>query len=344
MFSTDRKVFLVSRRWPHHAGHSGYDRLGSYIGQVLTAKSVPNTFVPDRFLRRIGRKMPGYDSTSLALEIKAAMHMAGHRDCLYHVLYGDNCFNYLGLLNGWRGHQVIASYHHPPQKLAMWVPQPERLRRLSAAIILGSNQHSFFGEILPRERVFLVPYAVDTSYFTPPEHFFERENNLCLFVGAHLRDFPTLRSVINNARILAPQLKFAVVLHPMHLNRLNGVVGNFTVYNSIPEHELLRLYRSATLLIQPLKDAVANTAVLEAMSCGLPIVLTDVGAVRDYVDANIGAFVPPFDPDAVLETILHLIRSPGKRNELSLNARNRALQFDWNVITKRMHEIYARLA
>ncbi len=337
------RVFLLSRRWNHHSDHSGYDRLGSFVGRPLAAKPISERLLPDRFMPRVMRGMAGYDRGGVALELLATQHMALHRDCLYHVLYGDNCYNYLGQLDGWRGHRVVASFHHPPRKFADWVGAKETVSRLSAAILLGNNQYPSFQGLLPPERLFRVPYAVETDFFTPPAEFSERRSHLCLFVGAHLRDFETLRLVIEDAKILAPDLEFRLVVRPDDLREFQGLAGNFVIHTDLTESDLLGLYQSATLLIEPLVDAVANTAVLEGMACGLPMVLSDVGAVRDYVDEDSASLVPPFNAQAMLFEIIDLVNNPARRRRMSICARERALEFDWRQVARQMSRVYEHI-
>lgn len=339
----DERVFLLSRRWSHHASHSGYDVLGKYIGTVITADPQSTKLLPDRLLQRLGRNMMGYDRMAAALELKAMRHMMQHRNCLYHVLYGEDNFNFLGHLNGWRGHKVIASFHLPPRKFADYIQRTDRLARLDGAVILGNNMASCFANILPKERVFQIPYAVETTFFTPPADFAMREENLCLFVGSHLRDFPTLCSVIQEANIIAPHISFAIVAHPNDLKQFQGVTGNFTLYSNLSEAELLALYQKATLLIEPLHDTVANTALLEGISCGLPTVITDIGASREYVHGDAAAFVAPYDAAAFLETILALLNNPSQRRAMAESARKQALRYDWQVVVQQMRELYQQL-
>lgn len=340
----DDKVCLISRRWPHHARHSGYDLLGNYVGRPITTNNpVPTFILPDRFFHQMTRDNKGYDRTDLALELLAARHMVTHKENLYHFLYGDTGYNYLGRLTGWRGHRIIASYHHPPQKFWERVKNKEIIEKLSAVIIVGRNQHSIFDDILPRDRVFFVPLHVDTTFFLPPSDFSQREENLCLFVGAHLRDYDTLRYVIENAKILAPHLKFALVVHPLDMHRFKGIVGNYRIYSKLPEDELLELYQQASLFIQPLHDTTANTAVLEAISCGLPVVVSDVGAIRDYVDESCASFTPIYNPDAMLETILGLVKYPKKLKAMSTAARKRSMNYDCQVIAQRLREVYVQI-
>lgn len=289
------------------------------------------------------RTMRGYDRLSMGLELRAARHMVTHRNCIYHILYGDNGYYFLGRLNGWRGHHVMASFHHPPGKFAHMVHDTEKLSKLSAVVVLGTNQIPSFSDYLSQDRIFFVPYPIDTSYFVPPADFDSREENLCLFVGSHLRDFDTLRAVIEDAWVRAPQLKFVVVAHPLHLSQFEGVVGNLEVLSRISEEELRDLYQKATLFLQPLHDTVANTAVMEAMACGLPLIATDVGAIRDYVHENSAEFVPAFDSEAMLAAILDLVDDRERRRRMAEAARIRACMFTWRIGTQQMNDVYDRV-
>lgn len=340
--SLDGQVFLVSRRWPHHAAHSGYDVLARHVGTPLTVADRAARMLPEAVCDRLRRGMPGYDRASAALELVVARHMASRRDCLYHVLYGDNTYNQLSALVGWRGHQIVVSYHHPPAKLAVYAPK--RIRGSpSAVIVLGRNQLPCFAGAMPPERLFVVPYAVDTEFFRPPGDDAGREPGTCLFVGAHLRDFDTLRSVIQDARFVAPGLRFLLVLHPAHAQEVKGVVGRFTVYSGLSDTELRRLYQTASLLVLPLSDAVANTTLLEAMACGLPAVVTDVGAVREYAGENEACLVPPHDPGAMLDAIRHLTTDSETRTAMGARARAKALRFAWPAVMGLFEQVYGRV-
>lgn len=343
MATVQEKVFLVSQRWTHHAAHSGYDRLGNYIGTPLTSKPVPEYLIPKRFYRKMILDMPAYDRTSLGLELVVFKHMATHKRCLYHFLYGESGYRYLSKFNGWRGHKLVVTYHKPPLAFAEMMRNFEHIIKLSAVMVVGHNQLELFRNLVPEDRLFLVPHPVDTTFFSPPDDFGERERDLCLFVGAHLRDFQTLRSVIENAWIIAPDIRFAVVVHPLHIDKLKGVIGNFKIFCNIDEAELLDLYRRATLLTMPLKDTTANNSVLEAMSCGTPMIVTDVGAIRDYVDDESACFVSPFESGELLDAILRLVGSNRRRKEMAEHARARAKCFDWKKVAGEMGSIYTEI-
>lgn len=69
------------------------------------------------------------------------------------------------------------------------------------------------------------------------------------------------------------------------------------------------------------------TATLEAMSCGLPIVATNVGSVREVVEDGITGFVvPPFDHEMIAKATLKLLRTPHLRVRMGEVARRRAVE------------------
>lgn len=334
---------MLNRRWPHHAKHSGYDQWERYLGQSFARKPIPSLLLPNRIFWLMTYNTTGYDRTGVALELFAACHMATHRNNIYHILEGETCYKFLGALNGWRGHRVVVTFHKPPHAFGEMIRTTKALKQLAAVIVVGSNQIPLFTDFLPRERIFFVPHPIDTAFFIPPPDFTQREEHLCLFVGSHLRDFATLRTVIEDTYIVAPHLRFVVVAHPDDFGEFKGVVGNLTIYSDITEAELLKLYQKASLLIQPLQDTTANNAILEAMACGLPMVITDIGAARDYVTEDCACFVPAFNSAAMITAILHLINTPKKRQSMSIAARVRALTLDWHVVAKQMNNVYRQI-
>ena len=67
------------------------------------------------------------------------------------------------------------------------------------------------------------------------------------------------------------------------------------------------------------------TAILEAMACAKPVIATDVGAVRELVDAGTtGLLVRPEAPKEVAAGILELLSNPDRARRLGSNGRRRA--------------------
>jgi glycosyltransferase involved in cell wall biosynthesis len=70
-----------------------------------------------------------------------------------------------------------------------------------------------------------------------------------------------------------------------------------------------------------------TTTVLEAMSVGVPVVTTDVGALREAVEhGGTGLVVSPTDEKAIAHGVVRLVRDPGLRRAMSERSRSRAEQ------------------
>jgi len=74
-------------------------------------------------------------------------------------------------------------------------------------------------------------------------------------------------------------------------------------------------------------------SVMEAMACGLCVVCTNVGGIPYLLEDGVDALLaPPNDPDAMAAAVRQILTEPGLAGRLSINARKKAEQFDWENI------------
>ncbi|TAL94181.1 MAG: glycosyltransferase [Paraburkholderia sp.] len=74
------------------------------------------------------------------------------------------------------------------------------------------------------------------------------------------------------------------------------------------------LYDWADVVVVPLRPnahASGITVMLEAAALGKPMIVTDVGALKDYFTDAQAAYVPPFDPEALRQAVDRLVAAPG---------------------------------
>jgi glycosyltransferase involved in cell wall biosynthesis len=342
-------VRYVVFRYSHHSPHSGYSRLPEYAiaqngGEVIrVSKPLPRSIIRERMMWRLAKGTPGYNRASMAAELRVAWHMIRERGHIYHFVYGETTYHYAGLLNNVRQNRVVATFHWPPSRIRQAVQIDWHIRQLSAVICVGRNQRDFFAAKLDPEKVFFVPLGVDTEYHTPPDSFAARNPDLCLFVGATYRDFPTFRGVIDLVAYRRPQTQFVAVTAP-RAHELVGSHPNLTLRSGIPEGELRDLYHSAALMVMPLQDATANNAILESMACGLPLVTSDVGGIRDYVSPECAVLVPPNDSRGMAEAVLNLLDDVPERHRIAEKSREQALKFSWPKVVAQLQSVYEALA
>ncbi len=78
-----------------------------------------------------------------------------------------------------------------------------------------------------------------------------------------------------------------------------GLGGCTTFHGELPRQEVAALLRRATLFVLPSEVETFSVATLEALACGLPVVITACGGPEELVSGSVGAVVPPRDPVAL---------------------------------------------
>jgi len=92
----------------------------------------------------------------------------------------------------------------------------------------------------------------------------------------------------------------------------------------------------------PLREQFGRVLV-EAMSCGVPVVASRVGEIPHVVDDG-GVVVPPRDPAALAGALGRLRDEPGAADRLSRLGLARAARFDWERIADQLSGAWRRLA
>jgi glycosyltransferase involved in cell wall biosynthesis/SAM-dependent methyltransferase len=88
--------------------------------------------------------------------------------------------------------------------------------------------------------------------------------------------------------------------------------------------ELLYQAMEIKLVTSVPRSEGATTTVIEAMASGLPVIATDVGALREVVaDGDTGLLVPPRQPAALAQAVVRLLENPSLRNTMGTRGRAR---------------------
>jgi len=103
--------------------------------------------------------------------------------------------------------------------------------------------------------------------------------------------------------------------------------------------------RAADLAVQPSHYEAFGLAALEAMACGLPVVASDVGGLRDFVrPGQTGVLVAPRDNAALASALASLLGDADARADLGRRARAVVVaEFSQEVIGARYLDILSRI-
>jgi len=113
----------------------------------------------------------------------------------------------------------------------------------------------------------------------------------------------------------------------------------------VPWHQLAKCYRQATVFVMPSRYETFGISVIEAMAFGVPVIAANVGGLPEIVEDGVtGILVPPQDPEALAEAVIHLLRDPELRRRLGRAARDRVLsEYRIERVVEQTLKVYERV-
>ena len=348
MVYRSRYIIFLCQAIPWFGKHTGYERLPMFVDRLTTNTQTINVQngILHRILGRIYSIFRGWSNRSsyqMAAELKLAITRFLQPNSISHILYLEYS---LPFLDYWEKAptNLIGTIHLPPSQ---WDHNSlENLGKLSSAIILYQRDLGFFESYVGKNRVHFIHYGVDTEFFYPIKK--AQSIKHILFAGHYLRNTIMLHRVIVKLANNHPDLQFDLLV-PEKSRNTDGLLQLFTHpcviwHKNLSDEELRHLYQTSYLLLLPMNSCGASTAIVESLSCGLPIVTTDVGGIRDYGGADIFPIVANDDDDAMIDLIERYLDNPDLRNQVSISCRKFAEQnLDWTIVAKKHLETYKAL-
>jgi D-inositol-3-phosphate glycosyltransferase len=124
-----------------------------------------------------------------------------------------------------------------------------------------------------------------------------------------------------------------------------GVADRVRLLGRVGRSDLPALYRSADLVVNVPWYEPFGIVPLEAMACGVPVVVSAVGGLVDsVVDGVTGVHVPPRRPALLADAVAGLLADPARRAALgAAGARRARRRYGWARIAGSTLEVYAGL-
>ena len=151
-----------------------------------------------------------------------------------------------------------------------------------------------------------------------------------------VREFPDVKAVIVGDRSQGEKGYIQRLDNLADSPELRGRVHFAGYCNNLPS-----FFRHVEIFVQPSRTESMPLTVLEAMAAGRAIVATDVGYVREMLDApEAGVIVPPESPEAIAEALLTLLHNPERRERLGTAALERARrEYSMEIFQKRINDV-----
>ena len=196
------------------------------------------------------------------------------------------------------------------------------------------------------ENPMVIGNGVNEDIFFPIK---DKSDDYLLYVG-RLDYRKGILDLINAACLLDGDMKILIVgkgpleIKIQKLIKKNNI-KNIKLIGHISGENLVKLYQNASMFVFPSHYEGLPTVVLEAMSCGLPIILSDIPAHKDITDNNEnGIFCNCGSAEDIAEKINILSKNKKLRIKLGKNARKTIEEkFTWDIISLNYEKIYKNL-
>lgn len=200
----------------------------------------------------------------------------------------------------------------------------------------------------------VIPNFVDTERFRPGSEgrFWARPNRERRIVHAsNLRPVKRAADVVRAFAQVAAKVPARLTLlgdgpdreHALAVAADLGVLDRVEAAGVREETELARAFADADLFLSASETESFGLSMLEAMSCGVPCVSTDVGGVRE-VFGDTGRLVPFGDVDAMASAALELLEDDDLHRAQSEAVRERAVsEFAQERVLGRYEALYRRV-
>jgi glycosyltransferase involved in cell wall biosynthesis len=104
---------------------------------------------------------------------------------------------------------------------------------------------------------------------------------------------------------------------------------NLHIHKNITNNspELIALYQQADIFVLPTRADCYSLVSMEAMSCGVPVVISNIGGISDIVtDTETGFLMPPGDGNAMGKHLDLLVSDNNLRHSMGQKSREKALE------------------
>ncbi|WP_370538801.1 glycosyltransferase family 4 protein [Synechococcus elongatus] len=210
---------------------------------------------------------------------------------------------------------------------------------LNEATHIFCNSHATAQDLqtffrVPDQHVTITPLACDRQQFRPLRL---NRRNYFVYVG-RLNPYKNLQRLIEAFAMVQQQLDCELwIVGPVDRRFLpviqaqleaQGLTAVVKFKNYVPREQLPIILNQAIALVHPSLWEGFGLTVLEAMSCGTPVLVSDRASLPEVV-GDAGLYFDPSQPAAIAAAMQAVAQEPGLQQRLSTAALARSQQFSW---------------
>jgi glycosyltransferase involved in cell wall biosynthesis len=197
--------------------------------------------------------------------------------------------------------------------------------------VLSSFQKGTFMEAgVDEDKLIVTPLGVDVEAFQPMPVGRDKKVFRVAFVGqiSQRKGISYLIEAFSKAAI--PESELLLVGRAIGRSRAWSAIPRVRHVPHVPRWELPALYRTADVFVLPSLVEGFGLVALEAMACGVPVVISTNTFADDVVTDGVDGYIIPIrDPEAIAERLKYIYQHRAERDRIGDAGRRRAQQFSW---------------
>ena len=226
--------------------------------------------------------------------------------------------------------------------------EPDVGRRADGVIATCSDEAFELRALgVPAARISVIPCGVDLEHFTPAATRVRGEVHRIMTVGRLVKR-KGVGQVVRALGLLAERgaddVELAIVggsgadepeaRRLLALAAELGVADRVRLIGQVSQRDMPSMLQTADVVVATPWYEPFGIVPLEAMACGVPLVVSSVGGLIDSVVHGVtGLHVPPRDPEAIADALESLFADVPRMRELGRNGRSRVEgRYSWDRI------------
>ena len=209
--------------------------------------------------------------------------------------------------------------------------------------VSGLSKEDIVEEFLVEERnIEVILNGIDINKFVPGPSNLIQKNKIITTASADipLKGLKFLVQALPTILTSFPKTTLTVIGKPpsesevaelIHKLKLNDVI---TFKSGISEDEIVDLYHSSEIAVIPSLYEGFGFGAGEAMACGVPLISTHSGGLKEVVGES-ALKISPSSIQEIENAVINLFNDDEKKKELSITGRQRVeTKFDWKIAAK----------
>lgn len=194
-------------------------------------------------------------------------------------------------------------------------------------------KRTFVERGISENKLLVCPYGVDAGQFTTTRREVQRKDFSVLFLGqlSMRKGVHYLLEAFRKAALPNAKLILAGPVDPAYRSVLDRYQGLFEETGRVPHSAVQDCYFGADVFVMPSLADSYGLVVSEAMSAGLPVIVSENTGMADFIrDGREGFVVPIRDSDAIADKLTFLYENRDLCAAMGSRGMATARSLDWN--------------